>query len=320
MKSNQKIISLRKCAAERAVFVLIMVVGLSGLRTEWTLASDANRSPGNQDLSTLVKTLTPDNWEISNDVMLFTPESLYDLIDGAADFYLAYGMVELTFATFINSGDKRQYIELSIYDMGEPANAFGVFSAECSQGKLSLDLGRAAYSSGADYYIWKGQYYMTIIASESTADLKRIASDLARKTTSTLKDSDEPVWGLTALPKADLVADSVKYFKADAMGLDFMQDTYTGSYHKGQTEITVFLSQKESPGSAQDTVTRYAMFAKENGNGFESFTQDGIDLVLCDMINGFDVIFRKGRFVAGVLSVTDRGQAVQYAVDFWRQL
>jgi len=273
-----------------------------------------------QDLQEVVAGLTPKGWEIFDEVKQFTPESLYEQIDGRAEFFLAYDVIRMTFASFINSADTGKFIDLSVYDMGTPTNAFGVFSAERSQGEPPLALGRAGYRSYTNYYIWKGQYYIRIIASHTTGEFLRIGMDLAQKMTDFLQDSGEPVWGLTALPQADLVTGSVQYFKVDAMGLDFMRNTFTAQYQKGAAIVTAFLSRRDSKESAETTVDQYAEYAKQYGKGVAHLTSDDVKLISCDMGGSYDVVFQKGRQVGGVLSVESQSLAVQVATDLWRQL
>jgi hypothetical protein len=79
---------------------------------------------------------------IRDDVKQFTPENLYEQINGCASFFLAYDMIRMTYVSFVNSDETTQFINLSIYNMGTPNNAFGVFSAERSQGESPLELGR----------------------------------------------------------------------------------------------------------------------------------------------------------------------------------
>jgi len=277
-------------------------------------------SPKYQNLPDLVENLTPIDWELFDRVKRFTPENLYEQINGRAEFFLAYNIISLTFGSFMNRKDNSQFIDLYIYNMGTPTNAFGVFSTERSPGEKTLDLGREAYRSDANYYVWKGQYYMQIIASDASGELQRIGMELAGKVTDFLMDSGETVWGLTTLPLKDRVPDSIQYFKVDFMGLDFMRNTYIARYSKNDTDVTVFLSQRESPESAQAAVDQYAEFVKKYGKGVDHLRIDGVGLLSCDMGRNYDVIFQKGQLMGGVLSVKDRNLAVQAAIDFWRQL
>jgi hypothetical protein len=204
--------------------------------------------------------------------------------------------------------------------MGTPTNAFGVFSAERSQGEAPLELGRIGYRSDANYYIWKGQYYIKVIASDLTEELKRIGLDLAQRATASLLDSGELVWGLNALPEKDRVPDSETYYRVDALGLDFMHNTYTARYRRGNSVVTAFLSQRESPAIIRESVALYVSHAQRYGKGIEHLKVGNVKLVSCDMGGSYDVIFQKGRLMGGVFSVEDRDLALKTAVDFWKQL
>ena len=69
-----------------------------------------------------VTSFTPDGWEIYDKVMGFTPENLYELIDGGAELYLAYDMAKMLFVSFVHKTNMKLSIELYIYDMGTPTN------------------------------------------------------------------------------------------------------------------------------------------------------------------------------------------------------
>ncbi len=273
-----------------------------------------------QSLPTAVAGFTPQGWHIAEGVKQFTPQNLYEQINGRASFFLAYDIIRMTHASFVYGDETAKFVDLSIYDMGTPTNAFGVFSGERSPGEYALDLGRAGYRSDANYFIWQGRYYIRIISSEATEEFKRIGMDLARKVTGFLPDSGEKVWGLAALPLTDRMPHSVQFFKVDAMGLDFMRNTYTAEYRKDNTRVTAFLSQQDSPESARATVLRYTEFAEKYGQGIERLKIGEVELVSCDMGGSYDVVFHKGRLTGGVSSVEDRDLAIRTASEMWQQL
>jgi hypothetical protein len=301
----QRILSLRLLVL---TVVAVMSIGSNG------------QIVASQSLPAMVSDSTPKGWQIFDEVKQFTPENLYEQINGRASFFIAYDMIRMTYVSFVNSDKTSQFINLSIYNMGTPTNAFGVFSAERSQGESPLELGRAGYRSDANYFIWKGQYYIRIISSEATNEFQRIGMDLARKVTDFLLDSGEQVWGLTALPLTDRMPDSVQYFKVDAMGLDFMRNTYTATYRKGNTLVTAFLSQQDSAESARAKVVRYAKYAKKYGKGTDRLRAGEVELVSCDMGGTYDVVYQKGRLIGGVSYVEDRGLAIRVAIEMWEKL
>jgi hypothetical protein len=268
----------------------------------------------------MIESLTPEGWELYDKVMQFTPENLYQQIDGRAEYYLAYDVMGLTFAGFDKDDDAGIFIDLSIYDMGTPTNAFGVFSGERPLDAPRLKLGRDAYRIGANHYILQGQYYIQIIAAEDTDELRKVCMDLAEKVTDFLQDSGQPVWGMAALPEKDKIPQSEKYFMVDALGLDFMRNTYTAKYYRGESIVSVLLSQQDSPESARETLAKFKEHAKIYGKGVDILSVDGIELVSCDMDGSYDVIFQKDRLVAGVTEVKDKVLAIESAINLWKQL
>ena len=277
--------------------------------------------PGaSRNLVQKIDEFTPAGWQIFGTAKQFGKENLWEQINGRASFFLAYDMVRMTFVSFVNRSNESQFIDLSIYDMGNPTNAFGVFSSERSQDAPPVQLGRAGYRSDASYFIWKGRYYIRIISSEISDSFKQTGMELARRVTDTLTDSGEPVWGLTALPPADQIPRSVRYIKINAMGLDFMRDTYMADYRSGAKIVTVFLSKYDTAKSAREAVVRYIEYANHFGEGVDEMTVNGVALVTCNMGGMYDVVFHSGQLMGGVASVEDRDLAVHSAIELWKQL
>jgi hypothetical protein len=209
-----KVISLRKRWFTFPVLTLVVLVPVC-------------QPAASESLPVKVADFTPYGWQIFDRVKQYTPQNLYEQINGRASLFLAYDVIRLTFVSFLDNHNTAKFIDLSVYDMGTPANASGIFSAERSKGEKTVNLGRDGYRSGANYFIWHGPYYIRIIGSQDTDALQRIGMDLARKATASLPDSGEPGWGLNALPQTDRLPHSVQYFKVDGMGMDFMHNTYT---------------------------------------------------------------------------------------------
>ena len=299
--------------------VILLVIASCGISTTAKVDSEYAKS-GPKRTAMMVENLTPKGWELHDRVMHFTPENLYEQINGRAEYYLAYDVIGMTFTSFDKSNDNSIFINLSIYDMGTPTNAFGVFSGERPLEAPRLRLGRDAYRMGANHYILQGQYYIQITAADNIDELRQVCMGLADKVTDFLQDSGQPVWGLTALPEKDRVPQSAQYFLVDALGLDFMRNTYTAKYYKGKITVSIFLSQQDSPESARETVAKFKEHADLYGKGADTLSVDGIELVSCDMDGSYDVVFQKGRLVAGVTEVKDKRLAVEATIDLWKQL
>ena len=96
-----------------------------------------------KNLSAKVDDFTPPGWQIYERAKQFTPQNLNEQINGRASLFLAYDVRRLTFVSFFQDVDIARFVNLSIYDMGEPTNAFGIFSVERDLEASTLNLGRA---------------------------------------------------------------------------------------------------------------------------------------------------------------------------------
>ena len=57
---------------------------------------------------------TPKGWQLFDEVRQYTPENLYEQINGRASFFLAYDMIRMTHVSYVKSDDIAKFINLSI--------------------------------------------------------------------------------------------------------------------------------------------------------------------------------------------------------------
>ena len=81
----------------------------------------------------------------------FEPLNLFEYINGAADFFIAYGFVSLEGACYFMESDADDSVSVDIYNMGEKLNAFGVFQSKRDKEAPSLNIGTASF--GVDGYL-----------------------------------------------------------------------------------------------------------------------------------------------------------------------
>ncbi|MCP4751870.1 MAG: hypothetical protein GY866_13325 [Proteobacteria bacterium] len=283
--------------------------------------SRPRRSQGDfLNLDGKLKVGVPEGWAVLNRVYRYTPENLYEIINGSAELYLSYEVLGLMYANLANEKDPDAYIELSVYDMGSPTNAFGIYSVEMAEEQVPVELGRAAYRSGSGLFVWHGSYYILVVSSKAGPAMEQTGLKLIRRLLDFLKDSNEPVWGLSALPEKDRVPNSMRFFRTDAMGLDFLKNTYTASYRTDREPVTAFLSRTDSERSARNILELYIEYARKYGKEIKRLTRNRTEFILCGIGDGFDVVFQSGRLMGGLVSVPDPDLALRQAVEFHGQI
>jgi hypothetical protein len=284
------------------------------------ITSTAEHDTSSVDLSTYMQAITPEGWQLSDKPVYFTAENLYEQINGRAEFYLAYNVVGMTFAIYEIEPHAEPFFVCSVFDMGTPLNAYGVYSGDRSSDAEVLDLGRQAYRSGASFFIRQGQYYCRIVSSDDNVELVDLGLQLAKKFVAILPDHGQPIPGLNALPKKNRTPHSDNYFLVDAFGLDFMVHTFTAKYNYQDSEVTQFVSMQDSKADAIDALNQYEAHAKRYGERVSIYRSDKASFLVCDMKGYYDVVFQKQSSLAGVTNCHDENLAISLAQELWIEL
>lgn len=252
----------------------------------------------------MLEGLTPPGWSQAGPIEHYNVASLYTKIDGRSELYMSYDVLGMAWVSFVKDGDPNTFLDLFVYDMRSPTNAFGIFSVEREPGQPTVDLGRMAYRTGANYYFWQGKYYGYVNASQDTEETRTVGKGILIALMQRIPDSGGPVEGLDWLPEKGLIQDTIQYFKVDAMSLDFLTDTYIAAYKFDDTEARVFVSLRPSDEDAEQIVKDFKEYGDNYAESTEDKTVDGVDVVVSDWGGGFyDAAFHIGPMVAGLSNV-----------------
>lgn len=300
--------SLSSVSPERAPANTIVVPSFSS----WAAASRAAPEAGP---AAALTSLSLPGWRALGSVEQFTPATLYEKINGRAEAYISYDVVGLSYYG-LATDDGSQYLDIYVYDMGTPERAFGIYSVERDPSATAIELGRRAYVSGASFFVWHGNYYVQVLASDTgdalRAQVRQATDDLLAE----LPDTGSAVAGLASLPTQDMVPGSEKYYARNALGFGFLTRTYSADYRLGETDVTLFLSVQEDAAGAQAVWDGYLAYLTD----FEAqITQtdgaSGSQAAFGDLDGYYDVIHRQGNRVAGAALLEDRQLAERIARD-----
>lgn len=254
----------------------------------------------------LLEGLAPEGWEQAGNIEHYNVASLYNKINGRSELYMSYDVLGLSWVSFVQEGEPNNFVDVFVYDMRTPTNAFGIFSVEREPDQPSVEVGRLAYQTGANYYFWKGKYYGYINASRDNEATRTAGKGILIALTQRLVDSGEPVEGLDWLPEEGLIEDTIQYYKVDALSLDFLTETFMAMYRFGDdTQARVFVSMRESEEDAQQIVELFKEYGSNYAESAETKTVDGVEVVVSDWGGGFyDAAFHLGPMVAGLSNVS----------------
>lgn len=258
----------------------------------------------------LLEGLIPEGWSQTGNIEHFNVATLYNKIDGRSELYMAYDVKGLSWVSMVQDGNQDNFLDIFVYDMSTTTGAFGIYSVEREPDQEKLPLGRECYKTGSNLYFWKGQHYAYINASREDKDNDAAALFAATKLLERVGDDGGQIVGLDWLPAGGLNKDSIQYFMADAMSLDFMNQTFVGKYDFGNGEFKSFISKRDSAEDATSIFDQFNEYGGEYGDSVEKVSVSGVEVGLTDWGGGFyDGVATVGNSIFGVSNIEGKDAA-----------
>ena len=110
-------------------------------------------------------------WKPSGEIQTFTPETLFEYINGGADLYLTYDFQELKVAEYLN--EKKASVILEVYRHKTPIHAFGIYSQERLPDADFLEIGSQGYIETNVLNFLAGSTYVKISSFKTGPDDRR---------------------------------------------------------------------------------------------------------------------------------------------------
>ena len=162
-----------------------------------------------------------------SEVKVYTPDNLWEYIDGAAESYLSYGFQALRFCDL--SGDGLT-VTVHVYDMGSRLNAFGIYDMERPDGTPRLAVGaEAVVLPPYQCLLLKDRYYVKIDAFEGEIT-EAVGKQLLEAVAEALPGADGFPEALVWLPVEGKVPDSEGFVKEGYLGLTDLRNCVHADY------------------------------------------------------------------------------------------
>jgi len=179
-----------------------------------------------------------EGWQPTTQLASYSPEKLWEVINGAAEQYLAYGVRELRTCD-LEAGDLA--VTVMIFEMASPLDAYGIYRLERPTGAETLDIGAAACLAapyqGAmlkDHFYVKVDAYTGELSPATGGGLLTALADRLPGST------DLPV-ELELLPPSGRIPDSEGYVASGFLGLNELNRCLHASYEaEGSEPYEVF--------------------------------------------------------------------------------
>ena len=248
----------------------------------------------------------------------FDSETLSDKIDGKAELYLSSGFVKLSTRRFARKADPKSWLELFIYEMRDPTNAFSVYSVQKRKDARPVDLGVSAYATQDAVFFVNGPKYFEIISASPliAEEMTALAKNLVEAEPEYAGQQTES----SLFPPESLDESSISLHMSDVFGFSALDRVYTAGYGTGNGQVTAFISRRKDPQEAAGLADAYGKFLVENGGVEAGQLVDVPDSKIYKVFDTYDVVLHKGKFFAGTHEADNIESASEVASRIYRKL
>jgi hypothetical protein len=183
---------------------------------------------------------------------VYTPDNLWNIIDGAAELFLSYGFVNLHIGEYTDSAGTDVRVE--IYRHKSRVNAFGIYSQERDPGSHIIEIGTQGYAEEKVLNFLCGEYYVKI---SSHREGKRGIEAMVLIGGRVAEHLDqEPGWpaALALFPAEKRLPNTESYIAENYLGYRFFHSAFTARFESG---CTLFLMDFGSPSLARSAAEAY---------------------------------------------------------------
>ena len=146
-------------------------------------------------------------WKIGESLKTYTKDNLFDLVDGQADAFFAYGFQKAAVTRYTNTEDNR--LNAEIWQLSTPADAFGLYASGLNGKPVAIG-SEGTLSTGRRLAFWQDRYSIAITAYHTVSDDTLMA--FGQAISKALPSGGERPALLKRLPANSMVAGSAQFF------------------------------------------------------------------------------------------------------------
>jgi hypothetical protein len=240
----------------------------------------------------------------------FTPENVYEKIDGRDQAFLDLGLQSLDVIALSMPDQPEESFEVFIYNMAQPENAFGIFAANQTDDP-DWSYGNAAGQAAPNaVFFYQGPYYICLIGSSMNAPLKAAIRQAAQALADMLPGQSARIWASQIFPADRLKPHSLRFALKGWLGTSFFDQVYTASYSDQNGDLTAYISRRSDPAQAETIFTQLHQFLLDNK---AKIVSDDNRMTVAEFMGTFEIVFHEGRFVAGITQAPNQASALALA-------
>lgn len=276
-----------------------------------------NTAPASVEKSLI---LTPPGQAPLSPPETFDTATLSDKINGKAELYLSSGFSRLHSQRFKDESNGDVWMEVFVYDMQTPQNAFSVFSAQRRDDAQTLDVAQYAYQTPNALFFVHGPFYVEVVASDISETIIQAMIAFAEAFIASHPIQSQTIGEKDLFPEEGLVQTSISLVSADAFGYERFNQIFTAAYKLQGSELMAYYSRRKTPAEAQELASSYRDFLIAFG-GKKVESDLGIKTAkVIDILDTYEIVFSHGPYLAGVREAADQKPAQDLAIKLFNRI
>ncbi|MBP8130441.1 MAG: hypothetical protein KA184_12755 [Candidatus Hydrogenedentes bacterium] len=259
----------------------------------------------------------PAGWKLSGDFPYYTPDNLFERINGECEAYFPYGFRRMTVLTFTAEANANELIEAQAYEMGSPLDAYGICSQHRTEKHESGSLGCETLAGSTMVMFYQDRFFVKLRYNQPREN-KQVLLCVATAISPLLPPCDAPPQEPRILRMPRVNGRTIKYTAPHLDGLEFMPPGVEARATLGDGDTRVFAAFCGSDDQAAQTLKQYQ--AHLTASGLRSTTPRGelrrITFTASGGAGGA-IVGQEGRFLFGVTEVPG---PVEGAVSLFEKL
>lgn len=239
-----------------------------------------------------------DGWARSEMIEMYSPDNLYEYINGAAELYLSYDFKQLYVGEYFNEDSSS--IVVDIYRHSSHLHAFGIYSQEKPLIGNYLNIGAQAYWQELMLNFFIGEFYVKISGYDIAQNSEKIIQEFAKEIARRLGGAKGLPEIIQCFPDSNKIKNSEKFVAKNYLGYSYFHSAFTAEYEQDNTNFSLFLITGKNREECRDMLITYLIHT----NSSVKDPEEGV-YSLSDPYYGQVALFWRSNYFGGVVDLGD---------------
>ena len=246
-----------------------------------------------------------EGWKKSDTIQSYTPDNLYEYIDGAAELYLSFDFQGLSVAEYIN--DSKASITVEIYRYKTPLHAFGIYSQERPSKGNFLNIGCQGYIELPILNFVVGTVYIKISSYHTGNESQNLLTTFAQKLAQNVGGDTSLPHVLACFPEGGKMLNSEKFIARSFLGHDFLHSGFITDYCADNKTFQLFIIEGADSSDCHDMLRQYLQLSQTPRSDLK---ED--HYTISDPYHGEIALAWKNKYIWGALKLDDENLRSKY--------